>query len=195
MRTFAICLLSVVVVAALALGFTACGSSEKEIDATYQYVRVDTVVQTGEYEGVPYEMTSYVFTSDNVICYTDGSYMAVKTIITSNTDPGDDPMEVETAIRYGTFTKGTSTVDVDGTLIELKLNAATRVVWMADVYNGMFDKQADSDHSDEFPTTYIGDDVTQISRSQFMSDYGPAVTYYIVLDMDGNETLKIVDSM
>ncbi len=184
LRSVLIGVLALATVAAVGVAFAGCGgSSEKEISATYQYSDILTTSIQIDEEGNTADSSLYV--TDNVVLYTDGTYMAEKTVIT----PGDGSiMETEITIRYGTFTKGSS----DGEYISLDLNAATRVIWMANVYNGMFIKGADSDNADEFPCTYIGDDVTQISRDQFMSDYGAKTSYKIVLDMDQNEQAYLI---
>ncbi|MCD8287024.1 MAG: hypothetical protein LUD50_07365 [Clostridia bacterium] len=195
LRSLLIGVLAVATVAAVGVAFAGCGSSsDKEIDSTYQYYTIQTVTTEYEYEGQTGTMENQIFTTDNVVLYTDGTYMSEKTVITTGTetDGSTSIQETETAIRYGTYTKGTTAID--DTYIKLDLSAATRVIWMANVYNGMFIKGADSDNYGD-DVTYIGDDVTIISKDQFMSDYGAATTYYIVLDMDMNEQQYIVDSM
>ncbi len=171
-RSKIVALIAVVVAACAALAcLAACsGGAEKDIEGYYTRGYAET------YNSV-----------DNLTLYSDGTFELVQT----NISVGGDSIYVTDCITtYGDYTQADP---ADG-YIKLDLAAATRVIFSRVVMSGMFYKVIDSETS-EFPVTYIGDDVTQISKEQFMSEYGAAKTYYIVLDGNDAETNMIVTEM
>lgn len=133
---------------------------------------------------------------DSLVLYDDNTYELTVTHISAREHKDRETGEVlgwaiyaaDSVITTGTYTAAESE---DGVYEPINLAAAERVIFNRNVMSGMFVKNIDSELS-EFPVTYIGDDVTPISREQFMSDYGSAVTLYIVLDGDLNRTAQLV---
>ncbi len=168
----------------MVMGFAACSNeapAEKSIVATYNYGYVATLNCV-----------------DTLTIYDDNSYQLVTTQISSAVQRDETGAVTSSivymntsVIAYGTYTKSEP---IDDSYVKIELSAATRVIYCSTVMSGMFVKAYDSETS-QFPVTYMGDDVTEISKEQFMSDYGSAKTYYIVLDGEVRETTQLVAEM
>lgn len=191
-----IAIAAVMVMALGVIGFTACGGETPAAITSTHSGYENTVVarEIPREDGTTATLVSGNNKVVNVKLYDDNSYeLHIVYQSVYNT-----PMTTIDVTIYGS---SYTLAEEDGGYRKLTLTKASadRTIIYLNIMNGMFVKYWDTETT-TFPTTMVGDDVTQISKEELLEkfeseSYGSITadhTYYIAVEADGSLSAGLV---